>query len=337
MILPEYSNFEEKSKKFNLIKIENFEDYKSLIASQQNLKGIYRGVNTAKYKIYTSLQRQIISKNLKGKFSIDDYINSFRQNEILEKYFNTFKIEASKLSIFSYLQHYGAPTPFLDFTSNFETALYFAIENFDAISHTEKGSIDDYFSIFFINQTDFDLIEIPEVIRSLKNIKQLSDNLFSQYENYSRQYLLSHIDTIFSINTCSVFMISHYEEFIDIYNTYNNIRIVAQDGLFIHNDYTDKPLEEALREFFRDATMFVGSYLDEIDDPQIIANNKKYMEDLEKNRGFQIRLEKNIITSFEIKKTLISEIRKNFSLKKEDIYPDPEKICKQMFEDMLSK
>ncbi|MEA5461917.1 FRG domain-containing protein [Arcicella sp. LKC2W] len=335
--LSTYESFDEKSKHFNLVKVETIDDYNKIVTTQQMLNGIYRGINNSKYKIYTSLQRQIILKDLQYKFRIEDYLNNFRQNKILEKYFDTFKIEASKLSIYSYLQHYRAPTPFLDFTTNFEKALYFAIENFEETSNVEQGLIDDYFSIFFINQTDFDLIEIPEVIRSLKPLKRLSNDLFSQYEDYTHQHLVSHIDNIFTINTCNVFLISHYEEFIDIYNTYNNIRIVAQEGLFIHNDYLDKPLEEALKEFFKEATIFVGSALDEIDDPQIIANNEKYREDLEKNRGFQQRLEKNIITSFEIKKSLICEIRKSFSLQKGDIYPDPEKLCRQIFKDSLPK
>ncbi|MEA5139417.1 FRG domain-containing protein [Arcicella rigui] len=335
--LPTYETFDEKSKHFNLVKVETIDDYNKIVETQKKLNGIYRGINTSKYKIYTSLQRQIITKDLQGKFCIEDYLHNFRQNKILQKYFDTLKFETSKLSIYSYLQHYGAPTPFLDFTINFEKALYFAIENFDETSYVEQGLIDDYFSIFFINQTDFDLIEIPEVIRSLKDFKRLSGDFFSRYEDYTHQHLVSHVDNTFTINTCKVFLISHYEEFIDIYNTYNNIRIVAQEGLFIHNDYLDKPLEEALKDFFKEATIFVGSGLDEIDDPQIIADNEKYIEDLEKNRGFQQRLEKNIITSFEIKKSLIGEIRKSFTLQKGDIYPDPEKLCWQTFEDSLPK
>lgn len=336
-ILPTYETFEEKEKHFSVTKIDTIDDYTALLSRQKNCNGIYRGINSSKYKIYTSLQRQIITKDLKDNFNVDEYLRNFKQEKIFEKYFSTFKIEPSKLSIYSYLQHYGAPTPFLDFSYSFQHALYFAIESFDDTTHVDKNSIEDYFSIFFINQDDLELIQIPGVINGLKDIKKFADKAFSNYEGYTPQFLTSHIDSIFDINTCNVFLISHHEEFTEIYNTYNNIRIIAQEGLFICNQYLEMPLEEALKEFFKSSTFFVGSELDEIDDNQIIDNNNKYLEDLDKNRVFQKRLQKNIITSFEIRKSLIKELRESFSLQKGDIYPDPEKLCWQIFERTLPK
>lgn len=335
--LPTYYSIEDKAQNFNVKKIDTLSDFRKIVEEQKKIPGIYRGISSSKYKIYTSLQRQIITQNLQDKFQLEKYLNDFKKTDILAKYFSALKIEPSKLSIYSFLQHYGAPTPFLDFTSNFEKALYFAIENFEEKTFTSKEAIDDYFSIFFINQNDLDLIEIPKVFDDLKKIKSLSKNAFSNYEDYTEEHLTSFVDNIFSINTCNVFLISHHEEFTNIYNANNNIRIIAQEGLFIHNDYLDKPLEEALKDFFKEETIFIGSELDEIDDPQIQATNAKYLEDLDRNRDFQRRLEKNIITSFDINKSLITEIRNEFNLKREDIYPDPEIICRQIFENAIKK
>jgi hypothetical protein len=335
--IPKYQTLDEKSKHFNIVKVETIDDFKHILTNHKKTKGIYRGVSESNYKIYSSLQRKIIETDLQDKFCIKDYLNNFRQNKILGRYFDIFKIKPSKLSIYSYLQHFRAPTPFIDFTSNIEKAIFFAIEKHKPDTCVEQGLIGNYFTIFYINNDDLDLIEIPDVLKSFKDCKRSTHNFISKYEDYTNQILESHIDDIFSNNTLNLFLIRHYEEFVDLYNIYNNIRIVAQEGLFIHNDFLDKPLEEALKFFFKRATQYVASELDDIDNPSIIAKNEKYMNELEKNKKYQLRLERNIITSFEINKSLICEIRKCITLQKEDIYPDPENLCWQIFEDSIPK
>jgi hypothetical protein len=337
MTLPTYKDFDEKSENFKICKVETIDHYHELVNRQAKLKGVYRGISSSNYKIYTSLQRRIILSDLKESFQLSEYINNFRKNELFKNYFKTLRVEPSKLSVYSLLQHYGAPTPFLDFTYNFEKALYFAIEKFDILKYEEKGTIDDYFSVFFIEQSDLKLIEIEEVIRGLKALKESSAKLMTNYPDAKYEDLIGIVDRIFGIKTCNVFLISHREEFLDIYNAYNNIRIVAQEGLFIHNDYDDRPLEKALKDFFLEATIRIGSELDDSTDPKIIAENEEYYKRLEKNRIFQKRLEKNIIHSFEIKKELIPEIKKNFKLTNDDMYPDTDKLCQKIFEDSLPK
>lgn len=328
--LPIYKDFEEKSKFFNSVKIDTWEEYQKFVEEQIGVKGIYRGISSASYKIFTSLQREYITKELKGKFNLSDFVDSIRRNELFKNYFKFFKIVPSKLSIYSFLQHYGAPTPFLDFTTNYEKALYFAIENYDS-TRVEEGSINDYFTIFLIKESDYDLIEIPEVIKGLIEIKKLTKQASAGYEDYSEELMNEHIDNMFSINTCNVFLIKHYEEFIDIYNSYNNIRIIAQEGLFIHNDYPDLSLEEALREFLENETHYIGSELDDMDIPGIAEQNAEYLVSLDKIREFHRRLKQNIIYSFEIKKTLIPNILETFPFVKGDIYPEPEEIFRTLF------
>ncbi len=332
ILLPIYKSFDEKSEHFQLKIIDTIEQLNETIDNFKLSKGIYRGISSSSYKIYTSLQRQIIENNLRGKFKIEDYIKNFRNHELLKNYFKFFNIVPSKLSIYSYLQHYRAPTPFLDFTKSFEKALYFAIEKFDLANYNSDKSINDYFSIFYIDNSNLDTLSIPQVIEGLKKLKKHSIEALSHYEDYTEEAMLSHIDNMFHINTCEVFLIDNDEKFYDIYNTYNNIRIIAQKGLFIHNDFPDIALEVALKVFFKSATVYQHSPWDEVDTEQSRAINEEYEITLKRNREFQSRLEGNIIKSFEINKSLITEIKKIVSVKEADIYPNSEDICWKIFE-----
>ncbi|MCR1026648.1 FRG domain-containing protein [Cellulophaga baltica] len=330
MNLPEYKNLKEKGEHFKIVQIDSIEDFNNIFNSHKNSQGIYRGINSSAYKIYTSLQRQHITKEITN-YSIEEYISRVRNQPLLKKYFEKFKIPPSKLSIWSYLQHYGAPTPYIDFSTDFSKAIYFAIEKFELKDWEPINDFIDRFSLYFIKESDFDLINIPKVFESFKETKRISSGLGKGYPDYSYDLEIQHLDRLFDINVTDVFLINHDENFVDVYNTYNNIRIVSQDGLFINNTYENIPLEEALKKFFEDATRFQHSPWDEIDTPQAQEINAEYEITLKENRAKQERLKKNIITSFEIKKELIPEIKNLIGLEKKDIYPNQEDLVWELY------
>lgn len=294
MKLPEYSTFEEKSKYFNIHYIDTIDEFKNLLKEHSSPVGIYRGINNGGYKIYTSLQRQIITQNLTS-FNINKYISETRKEPILKKYFQTFNIVPSKLSIWSYLQHYGAPTPLIDFTFDIKKALYFATEKFDSSNFEISNTPSDRFSIFFIKNSDLELIGIDKVFDSFKQYKKYAVDIFNSYppeKDFDFDNLLEHCDKMFDLNVLEVFLLNQKEEFIDVFNSYNNIRIIAQDGLFINNSLDESPLEEALQKFFIEATIFKHSPWDEIDTPQSRAINEEYEINLENNKNIKNDLKK---------------------------------------------
>ncbi len=330
--LPTYNNLEEKSKLFRIEYINTEKEFDVFFDTHTISNGIYRGINSSQYKIYTSLQRSIITNDLQS-VNYNDYIEKVIQHKNLKKYFENFKIPLSKLSILSYIQHYGGPSPLLDFTYNIKNALYFAVENLP-VKHEEKNNINDFFSVFFINQGDIELLEISRVFESLKEQKELGKKIFSGYDDYSDDLLVSHIDKMLDINTLDVFLIDNNLNFTDVYNTYNNIRIISQEGLFINNSHNTRPLEENLRVFFQEATQYQVSPWDDIDTPQAEKINAEYEEQLKINRKYQERLKSNIITSFEINKSLASYIKEKIKINKEDIYPNSEDIIKNIFREI---
>ncbi|WP_417939487.1 FRG domain-containing protein [Flavobacterium sp. RS13.1] len=341
MQLPVYKTLQEKKEHFQIIQINTIDEFNLFFNSHRESKGIYRGISSATYKIYTSLQRQNILNNV-DNFSISNYISRVRREPLIKKYFELFKIAPSKLSFWSYLQHYGAPTPYIDFTLDIKKALYFAIEDFDIAKYECKNDeLLDRFSLFYLDKTNLDLISIDKVFESFKKYKQLSTEMFESYseegDDYDYDSLIEHFDKMFDINILEVFLIEHNENFLDIYNTYNNIRIVAQDGLFINNSYDLLPLEEALKKFFIIATQYQHSPWDELDTPQAREINDEYQENLEKNREFQKRLDKNIMVSYDIKKELIPQIKELINIDKKDIYPNQSELVWKIYKEVENK
>ena len=67
------------------------------------------------------------------------------------------------VAILSFLQHYGCPSPLLDWTYSKDIALYFAIENLQ-FNPNPKREIDNYCSIYFIEEKYFKGTSIRKAI-----------------------------------------------------------------------------------------------------------------------------------------------------------------------------
>jgi hypothetical protein len=330
MELPIYENLIEKAEYFEIISIQSLEELNTLFEEHSNVKGIYRGIGSSQYKIFSSMQRQIIQNNLTD-FSLDDYIKTVRNNKLLRRYFDEFEIPLSKLSIYSYLQHYGAPTPFLDFTTNFSSALFFATEKHDASKFTRMNDISDTFSLFYIQDEDLELLNIDETLEGMQKLIKLGRNMWKQYEGYTDELYIEYIDKLFDIKTLEIYLIENSRNLKDVYNTFNNIRIIAQDGLFICNNSLSQPLESVIKTFFSEATKYSYSPWDDDESEQAKKINDEYQKTLEKNRENQMRLSKNIIKSYEIDKELIPEIKSRINISRNDIYPKPEDLVWSLF------
>lgn len=155
MKLPEYKSLKEKAPLFSHIRIDTKDvldfNLEKLLEFSPNC--IFRGVNEAKYKIYTSVQRSWICNGLGCHSSInhmvDSMITSLRSNVTLTDYYKSLNVKPTDLLYLGLLQHYSAPSPLLDFTHDYKTALYFATKGLSTgYSYCE---IDDYFSLYYID------------------------------------------------------------------------------------------------------------------------------------------------------------------------------------------
>jgi len=95
---------------------------------------LFRGVEEASFRLFNKAQRIYLNNKRHFEFRqfkyhdlIAEMIGKAREanNRLLPRYFKALNVRDSDISILSFLQHYGAPTPLLDWTKNMDVALRF--------------------------------------------------------------------------------------------------------------------------------------------------------------------------------------------------------------------
>lgn len=321
MDTPKYNTFDEKSKHFNIVKIDNIDDFKSFYEKQKLLKGVYRGVSSSLYKIYTSKQREYFNST-----SNKDYIASLKKNKYIQEFFRFANIPKTELTYYSILQHYGKPTPLIDFSYNFSVALFFAMERISRTQSTNSTGFDNYFSLFFISDSDLDLIDASSQLKGASKYNMKNNDYFQNYEDYSYEKILEGTDSLINISLRDVYFLRHDESYRRIVNVNNNNRIIMQEGVFLFNNLKQYPLEESLKRFLKEEIRLSRNSpwddmdLNRPDVQESLRQDQEYLNNLKKT---QEKLKKNIITSFEINKILINDIEKVVSIPDRDyIYFD---------------
>jgi FRG domain-containing protein len=242
--LPEYKSLEEKEEYFIngdmrvTINIETL--FEKLDELKDNKDFFFRGCSEAKYKLYNSSQRSYIGNELyhqAKKDHIEEHYDSFIESLIKEcKNWNQQTVpkllsengidQENALAYLSFMQHYGIPTPFLDFTFDPYTALFFAIDGINlAPSDIE---IENYFSIYFTyhNATIFE--GWKEVFKTKNQSLDTGKIPYAEISKNSMHILLPDNEA---------------------YKILNNTNIINQKGMFIYNNHPIKPLEETYLEF----------------------------------------------------------------------------------------
>lgn len=215
---------------------------------------IYRGMTEAKYKLLTSSQRLWICDEMNQWAQktyldfISDLVKNANENKLIQKVFDLYNYSQHdrEFPILSLLQHYGAPTPLMDWTYNSNVAFFFATDGLMKKGQP-KSDIEDYFSIYRINKRQYkneflNVIDFTQDLPHIKAFKGFSDESGDKRAN-SIFYISDFERKGESTGTKSGYsklMIRSPKPYTSVYNQ----NIIPQEGLFIFNPFSQKTLEE---------------------------------------------------------------------------------------------
>ena len=278
MTPPNYESFEEKSEVFKEnFKIDNEEEVDSLVSmySSHEKDFLYRGINTATYKLYSSSQVQwMLSDAISKKTNIEDYYNFImdsieltRENNRVKQYIKDNGISDNDLFILALMQHYGMPSPVLDFSHSIFGALYFAWDKCDRTLSDTQTQLSDYISLYVINK------KIDWVNCSVQNVMKNSAQQLNDMLQKDKLFTAGMVDTK---DVEKEFLKLPYLKFKDWnfvavednpenpvkisipalkfdceYQIIND-RIISQQGMFIANNTLDKPLVELMNDWCKE-------------------------------------------------------------------------------------
>jgi FRG domain-containing protein len=264
MIIETYNTIADKSNHFDSVNIDSKDALDKLIQEYAEKNAdktiIFRGLTEAKYKLFNSAQRfwngeELSTLGRTYQEFIQTEINRAKSfhNNLLIKFYNAFGHVAYDLSILSFLQHYKAPTPLLDFTYNFDCALFFGI---DGLNYNPTTDIGNYFSIYAIDtkQRDFvsfithlnsSITQIDAILEANKEMEidttavlnKIAHLQYSHFHGLTLFYLPGYIPNGIP------FAIANRPNFKLLYNQHN-LNVINQEGLFVFNSNPIHPLED---------------------------------------------------------------------------------------------
>ena len=211
-------------------------DQMKSVVGQNPLGNFFRGVREARYKLYNSSQRFWIQNNLTQLESlsqplsylqmIQNMVNQAKEQEIFSRVFDYYGLapDQTDFPILSILQHYGAPTPLMDWTYDIDVALFFAIERVERSD--ESHDIRSYVSVYRVEKQS-----AAAFLRS--NLQYVSGNVFPMISHLPKgaMYYISDFEVKNERQTRPL-------------TTYYNLNIMPQQGLFVFNPDEVDPLEK---------------------------------------------------------------------------------------------
>lgn len=197
----------------------------------------FRGMGEAKHKIFNSAQRLWLTTEIgtwKPDAKYEDFLQKFidasKKDPLFKRVFEFYKVKGGRIDfpVLSIIQHYGGPTPLMDWSYDLNVALFFATESIK--TEDTSNELDDYFSIYIINKEKTEIQSIGKYDdKAYPALKRIFDRAKTE-----------------SSETRKLFYLSDYEadNIKEPLTTIYNQNIIPQKGVFIFNPSHEKPLEE---------------------------------------------------------------------------------------------
>ena len=222
------------------------------LAKRTKLHVVFRGIPEAKYKLYTSLQRELFGLNLnKGGFAKSftlKLIENAKKQTQWSNYFKAMGVSMNDWLYLALLQHYGAPSPLLDFSKNPKVALYFMCKGIQ-FGYSEER-INHYASIVYYKNVDVCRDVTQKLTRTALDIykhAEIKSNNDVEIQNFIRNDLS--FEKVMQDNEIEV--ITAYKKVASVRIDKNvvfsipmtNMNMVSQEGEFVCNISDNQPIE----------------------------------------------------------------------------------------------
>lgn len=282
MALPQYNSFSEKDKIYPrhefVNEIEHLlyikDEFKPEIRKSRYtgeifpIRYLFRGINNSSYKIFSSLQRDFDSKLSKGYTgSLLDLSNQiyadFRNNHSLVNELQlqlSAGVEITAPAIWAFIQHFGGPSPLIDFTDSFESALFFAFDRHQPVQQDDPMT--EYVSLYVVKDSPMTLGEHTSLFadgaenatKYTQEFRNNNPNTPLEVTEESKKLIEQPLEPEwFGImvyggqNSHQAFTVPANPS-AQIHTAVENANLLAQSGMFIQGDLKDmRPLEEAFR------------------------------------------------------------------------------------------
>jgi hypothetical protein len=229
-----------------------FRFYSSDFKKEHPVDFIFRGMSDAKYKLFTSAQRLWISDNMEQwrvgytyKQFIEDLVSNAKANPLLRRIFDLYGYNDTErdFPLISLLQHYGAPTPVLDWSYNINCAVFFATDGVQRKLNA-GNTIDNYISVYSIHKKRLhqkkELLSLFDISgKRYPSIMSMSDLADEDNPNANVLFILSDFETTTRDDYTGPLRVKSSKPLTSLYNQ----NIIPQEGLLMYNPFKDRPIE----------------------------------------------------------------------------------------------
>lgn len=279
-VLPIYKDQTSKDSEFyHSIYIDDENALNAELAKLKKIEAdfLFRGVSNASYKMYSSSQREWMNRSIIKKLSNDDYyryviklIHETEKRKEVQTYIQQEKVTYNEFFILALMQHFGVPSPMLDFSLSMEKALFFATDgalNGWVDDGTDK--LNNYVSLYLLpNKVDWVQATLQSVTQNsaeridyLLNDTKINDpSLFNRIDTKNvenkiryalfRQFIPGPQSNIsfLPVNGPADGRVKIDIPILNFHCDYYiiNDRLLSQEGLFITNFTIDEPLVELM-------------------------------------------------------------------------------------------
>ena len=178
------------------------------------IRFFFRGVPNSSFKIYSSMQRCCVDRNKSGQNILmpelsKEILKRFNTSATLIDAFNKEVPQPSNnsdLAKWAFIQHFGGPSHFVDFTPNINSALFFALHKLDEkVYSDDKCDLNNYISIYVYQDNPYKNGNLNTMYESSSQRgRDLVIDATEKYSNISintdevdRQMLTQPLDKIF--------------------------------------------------------------------------------------------------------------------------------------------